>query len=219
MIYEYPKATDPIRQGDIFVGLPRVEISLTNLILEDHDGIVRTTWDQVIGTGKDRVTAVLPIRVTAAIVISQDCDCQHGYDVTLCEIRDFREVERSARDTAKVAAWVKMLTQQARKNLKWFYLPPDPVIGFESKQAVDFAVTMRVPTRDLTSMAHLRRGRLISLADEHFRERLSEFFRRYPYDEWYPLSQEEFAAYAQSYPDVRPFPWQIPGGASRPEKP
>ncbi len=28
MIYEFPKQTDSIRQGDIFIGLPRVDLSL-----------------------------------------------------------------------------------------------------------------------------------------------------------------------------------------------
>jgi len=74
--------------------------------------------------------------------------------------------------------------------------------------AVDFTVTLRVPRAELEELRSLRRGRLNPVADEHFRERIAEFFRRYPYDEWYPLNQEELEAYRREYPDTPPFPWQ-----------
>jgi len=57
-------------------------------------------------------------------------------------------------------------------------------------------------------MRDLRRGRLNDMADEHFRERIADFFRRYPYDEWYALNQDELAVYQQEYPDTNPYPWQ-----------
>jgi len=31
VIYEFPPQTDPIRQGDIFVGLPRLDMSLKHI--------------------------------------------------------------------------------------------------------------------------------------------------------------------------------------------
>ncbi|WP_155996384.1 hypothetical protein [Verrucomicrobium sp. 3C] len=52
------------------------------------------------------------------------------------------------------------------------------------------------------------------IADEHFRERIAEFFRRYPYDEWYPLNQDELQTYLEEYPDAKPFPWQGTTAAS-----
>jgi hypothetical protein len=33
MIYEFPDTSIPIRQGDIFVGLPRVDISLNKVVV------------------------------------------------------------------------------------------------------------------------------------------------------------------------------------------
>ncbi len=69
-------------------------------------------------------------------------------------------------------------------------------------------VTLRVPRAELEEVRYLRKGRLNNVADEHFRERIGEFFRRYPYDEWYPLDQDEMEAYIKEYPDIRPFPWQ-----------
>jgi hypothetical protein len=98
--------------------------------------------------------------------------------------------------------------RHARVNLKWFYLPPDERLGFAEKMAVGFMVTLRVPRTELEALRDLRRGRLNAVADEHFRERISEFFRRYPYDEWYPLNQEELEAYTDEHPDARPYPWQ-----------
>ena len=114
--------------------------------------------------------------------------------------------ERSAHSAAE--RQYDAITQQARKNLKWFYLPPEGRIGFSRRMAVDFLVTIRIAREDLWEHRHLRKGRLIPEADEHFRERLAEFFRRYPYDEWYPLEKAEFAEYKKSYPETEPREWQ-----------
>jgi len=78
--------------------------------------------------------------------------------------------------------------------------------------AVDFLSTLRIPREDLENLRHLRRGRLNSTADEHFRERVAEFFRRYAYNEWYPFSKDEFEAYKQGHPEeasiILPYPYQ-----------
>jgi hypothetical protein len=73
---------------------------------------------------------------------------------------------------------------------------------------VDFLVTIRIPRTDLEGLRTLRRGRLNNTADEHFRERISEFFRRYPYDEWYTLNPEELTEYQKEHPETEPYPWQ-----------
>ncbi len=87
-------------------------------------------------------------------------------------------------------------------------LPTDKQLDFSDKMAVDFLVTLRVPREDLENLRSLRRGRLNTVADEHFRERIGEFFRRYPYDEWYALDEREMAEYTKEYPDTEPFQWQ-----------
>ena len=208
MIYEFPDSRDPIRQGDIFLGLPRVEIPFNNLsVVGDGNFPELVDWSTVAREGKS-ITAILGVRPVAAIVASQDCDALRSPDITLCEIRDFQDVEKSSKDCKNPKQWMKMITQQSRKNLKWFYLPPDAQVGFSRKMAVDFQVTLRVGREDLLGHRNLRRGRLIHEADEHFRERLSEFFRRYPYDEWYPLDQKEFAEYADGSTDIEPRGWQ-----------
>ncbi len=209
MIYEFPQITEPIRQGDIFVGIPRIDMSLKDVpILNEEGQAEKLTWNEIVNNGKE-VSAVLAVRPVFAIVASQDCDTQTSRDITLCEIREFRDVERKSKETTSLKSWVNILTQHARINQKWFYLPPDDKIGFKEKMAVDFLVSLRVPKVDLWSLRSLRKGRLNPIADEHFRERISEFYRRYPYDEWYPLSCGELEEYKKNYPEVDPFPWQV----------
>jgi antitoxin (DNA-binding transcriptional repressor) of toxin-antitoxin stability system len=207
MIYEYPDTTASIRQGDIFVGLPRVDISLKKVLVFGEAGESVAEWAEIAKKGEP-VNIIVPVRPVAAIVATQDCDASHSRDITLCEIRGFKDVERKSKDTSSAKSWKNIITQHARINQKWFYLPPDAKLGFSEKMAVDFMVTMRVPRADLEELRDLRKGRLNLIADEHFRERIGEFFRRYPYDEWYPLDQDELQAYVNEYPETKPFPWQ-----------
>ncbi len=207
MIYHVPNSNDPIRQGDIYIGLPRVEFSLEKVLLVQDTGPVQVSWGECANS-KDVITALVPVRPVSAIVITQDCDAVRGADITLCEVRDFRDVERKSQNTKSPKSWKDLITQQARLNQKWFYLPPAPSLGWTEKQAADFRVTLRLPRVDLEAHSSLRRARLNDLAEKHFRERLSEFFRRYPYDEWYPLDPQELAAYVKEYPETVPYPWQ-----------
>jgi hypothetical protein len=207
MIYEFPDEHAPIRQGDIFARLPRVEVSLGHLSLIGLNGPYKAEWGEVADQ-LTPVNAILPIRPVTAIVINQDCDLVRAQDVTLCEIRHFSDVEGMSKQTKTAKKWASILTQHARLNLKWFYLPPDSQIGFDEKMAADFTVTIRLPREDLEQFRSCRQGRLNDVADEHFRERLSEFFRRYPYNEWYSLDDEELAEYKKRHADAEPFPWQ-----------
>jgi hypothetical protein len=209
LIYEFPRQDSAIRQGDIFMGLPRIEVSLERLpVLETDGSTVECEWRDIAKRNSE-VVAILPLRPVSAIVASQDCDAANAPDVTLCEIRPFVQVERKSSQTTSAKSWKNLLTQHARLNLKWFYLPPDPNVGFDQKMAVDFLTTLRVPRLDLERLRDFRKGRLNGIAEEHFRERISEFFRRYAYDEWYPLNREELESYKAEYPDSEPFPWQV----------
>ena len=207
MIYEFPDQTAPIRQGDIFIGLPRVDLSLEEILLVDEVGERIAKWKD-LANHSNPFNIIVPVRPVASIVATQDCDAYNSRDITLCEIREFRDVERKSKDTRSPKKWKSILTQHARLNQKWFYLPPDEQLGFSDKMGVDFLVTLRVPREDLDNLRSLRRGRLNAVADEHFRERIGEFFRRYPYDEWYALDKEEMAAYSKEYRDAELFPWQ-----------
>lgn len=207
MIYVFPNVSERIRQGDIFVGLPRVDISLKTVLIYDDRGERLANWEEIAAKGEP-VNIIAPVRPVTAIVATQDCDASRGRDITLCEIRSFKEVEGKCKDTTSAKGWKNIITQHARINQKWFYLPSDHAIGFDDKMAVDFMVTLRVPRAELEEFKQLRKGRLNPIADEHFRERIGEFFRRYPYDEWYPLNKDELNQYVSEYPDTELFPWQ-----------
>lgn len=215
MIYEFPPADKPIRQGDVFSGIPRVDISLGTIAIVDELELREEEWTS-FADGPDPVTVAMQLVPVTAIVATQDCDNVRSTDITLCEIRSFPDVEGKARDAKKPKAWVSIITQHARQNLKWFYLPPDSQAGFNDKMAVDFGMALRVPRLGLEAMRSRRCASLNPVAREHFRERLAEFFRRYPYDEWYPLDAEELDHYRKSYPDATPYPWQTSPGPSAP---
>ncbi|WP_125790122.1 hypothetical protein [Amycolatopsis sp. WAC 01376] len=211
MIYDAVQDSEPIRQGDIFISLPRVDLDLGSLLVAGERGAELHNWAD-IEAGGDGVSLLLQARPVAAIVISQDCDAGRAEDVSLCEIRPFHSVERRAADQAdKPKKWVSLVTQHARMNQKWFYLPRDDNYRITERMAVDFRVVLQLGVRGLESVrASNRVGRLNNVAGEHFRERLAEFFRRYAYDEWYPLERDEFAHYVATHQaeDVQPFPWQ-----------
>jgi hypothetical protein len=215
VIYDFPEPGAAIRQGDIFLGLPRVDLSLKRVIVVDSDETVESSWRDLYD-GTNPISAIISVRPVAAIVISQDCDAARSPDISLCEIRPFQEVERRSKETKAPKSWQQLLTQHARVNQKWFYLPPDPRLGFASKMGVDFLVTLRVSREELEEFRDLRKGRLNDTAEAHFRERLGEFYRRYPYDEWYALSPEELKAYQESHPEATPCPWQLSGPSNPP---
>lgn len=214
MIYVFPDANKPIRQGDIFADVPRITLSLDELpiILDESGPAMRASWETATKRdGSVRLKAVLPITPVPAIVITQDCDALRAPEISLCEIKPFLEVEGLARNAKSPKSWQSILTKQARVNLKWFYLPPDRRLRMEHRMAVDFRSTIRVPRVDLERWRHRRLGRLNALAYQHFRERLSQFFRRYAYNEWYPLDAGEMDEYQRDKagdPSIFRYPWQ-----------
>ena len=209
MIYAFPSKARPIRQGDIFANIPRVSISLKELQIVNDDDIQQLSWGSIAVENK-KIEAILPITSVFAIVATQNCDALSSPEITLCEIRQFPEVDGKAKDAKKPKSWEKIITQQARINQKWFYLPSDPKIGFTEKMAVDFRCTIRVPRMELENFRNFRKGTLNALAQQHFRERLGQFFRRYPYNEWYSLDSEELKAYEKNHKcEVSPkYTWQ-----------
>jgi hypothetical protein len=218
MIYEVVQPDDPIRQGDIFKGIPHIHYDPSSLlVVKDGDPITVTeqNWLEMIESGEARVIArVVP---TFAIVASQDCDTQRDNFIALFKIKKIFDVAKAWNSTFpkdkspknQLEWWVKQLTRQVQVENKWFYLPPDKNLELEERMAADFQTIIPVPLKFLTeNKSKLRVGRLIPEADEHFREKIAQYFRRYPYDEWYPLSKEEFDVYKQAYEDSEPRDWQ-----------
>jgi len=207
VIYEYPSEDEPIKQGDIFIGIPKVAVEFAGGIptAPSDDDLEKTPWEDIVERGES-VTTFLAVEPVRAIVVSQNCDARWSDSITLCEIKKFSRVEGKAKNATRPKAWANLITKQARINLKWFYLPPNERIQFEQKMAVDFRSTIRVFRRDLEKQIGLRKGRLNQTANDHFRERIAHFYRRYAYNEWYPLDANEMEYYAKDR-NLEPEDW------------
>lgn len=216
MIYDIPPPDAPISQGDIFRGVPRVEISLSSLsVLDEDDQVEMKAWKDILLAADPKhsltVAAILPIRPVLAIVITQNCDAVRGRSLSLCEIDDYLSEKEKEQPPSSAKKWQSKIVKDIRQIPRLFYLPANPSIGFVESKAVDFRSILRVARIDLEAMRDQRIGRLNHVATEHFRETLAQFFRRYPVNEWYPLTKDEFEAYAtEAQPEkVDPYPWQV----------
>jgi hypothetical protein len=211
MIYEAVGAIEPVQQGDVFRNIPRVDFSLSSLAVIDKDDELKAmTWRDVLTSNPDApISAVLAVKPVTAIVITQNCDAARGQTLSLCQVEDYLEATNQSSPPRSAKAWQSLLMRMSRQNLRFFYLPTDSHFGLVARSAVDFRVVLPVPRLDLESMRDLRIARLNQVAHEQFREALSHFFRRYAFNEWYPLTREEFIAYAdQAGEQIPAFEWQ-----------
>lgn len=211
MIYLPVDPAEPIRQGDIFRHVPRVDMSLSDLsIFGASDSIKRADWKDVVTGCKDPevICAVLAMKPVMGIVITQDCDASRGYSISLCQVDDYLEATKTTEPTTS-KKWQSAIIGMARKNTRFFYLPPDESRDIKKRMAADFRLVLSVSRCDLESMRDLRVGRLNDTALAHFRESIAHFFRRYAYNEWYPLSKDELQEYSASLDEpIPPFDWQ-----------
>lgn len=197
MYYEYPPSSDEIGQGDIFLDIPRVGFSFSELTVleEGRQNPVSLTWEEIVDDKKD-VAAVLGIDSVPAIVATQSCDAQRKEHITLCEIVKMPEIKTFENyETWSPKKRATELVHQNRKMPGIFILSPDEKIGFSGRMVVDLSSTIRVYREDLKNFIAKRKGRLKKFACEHFREKLSHFFHRYAWDEWYVLNKEEVDAH------------------------
>ena len=208
MVYLTVDSQAPINQGDIFRDVPCVEMSLASLSILDDDTPRVTSWRDILTEGNEPVTAILPLKPVTAIVVSQNCDNAHGRYITLAQVVPFSQVLGGALPgTAK--KWKSKITQHAKTNYRFFYLPAAGSLAFSERMSADFRLLFQVPRTDLEGMRDMRLGRLNEEAAQHFRETVAYFFRRYAYNEWYPLTKEEFEAYAADLDEpVKAYPWQ-----------
>jgi hypothetical protein len=200
-VYSLLKPEIPIRQGDIFRFIPKIELLLGSgnlpLLYENTEkGNREIDWFQAAEAELDVITT-LKVRSVTGIVISQDCDASRAVHVAFCEIKPFKAVNSDYQEVWGTPKFVEELIKHVRKSQKWFYLAEDNNIGFTNKMGVDFESVFQVNRAMLE--AHIERLRVGRLDDDvacpHFRERVAEFFRRYPYNEWYPFNSKEVDAY------------------------
>lgn len=207
MIYEYPDKDQPIRQGDIFYPLPLISLDLDKVVTLSDNGLFEESSWQIIKDNKHSVVAA-PLRQTWGIVATQDCDTSRAPIISVFEIGTFKEI--TGADLPKnTKGWVNMITKRSRLNAHWFYLTNDNDIGFSERMAINFHVVFQISSDYLKQyVEELRKGRLNKIAFQHYRESIAQYFRRYPYDEWYPLTNEEFLLYNKEKGPVEPFEWQ-----------
>ncbi len=205
IIYEHPDVSKPIKQGDIFHPLPKISLDLTKLTLVESGALKRYDWNEV--KDKERSVINTAIEPVWAIVATQDCDAIRSPVISLFEINLFKTVSSFTLPTTP-KKWVSVITQKSRLNARWFYLPCDSKMGFPDRMAINFHTVIQVPRKNLEELKELRKGRLNKIAYQHYRESIARYFRRYPYDEWYPLNKEEFAEYNKESGPVEPFEGQ-----------
>lgn len=212
MIYTFPTLSDPIKQGDIFVDIPCIQFEPGKLYIleQEQDKISSISWDELVFEKKD-VAAVLGVSLVPAIVASQNCDTQRKDYITLCEIIKITKVKAFENIEEKTLRNVaKDLVKHNREKPEIFYLPPEDKMGFDDRMIVNFSNTIRLYREDLEKFIENRKGRLNDVAYEHFREKLSHFFHRYAWNDWYILNKEELTKHGD-YSSLKPnqlYPYQ-----------
>jgi hypothetical protein len=101
MIYDFPEPSSPIGQGDIFFGVPILDLTDDELPVIDDEGNARTLPWETFASASESVSAIISVRPTIAIVGTQECDALRAPNITLLEVRPFRDVERKSKDTSK----------------------------------------------------------------------------------------------------------------------
>lgn len=215
-IYSNPKPNSKIQQGDIFVDLPLVLVTMKDLsfVPRGQGEPVSIEWTRLLEMmpADNCFSLRVPVIKVNGIVISQNCDASRDPYVSLCVFRNFEDVDRNftQQNCSKADWFAKNLRNFRSKAPKWFYLPPDPRLRTKVKQAVDFAMTLSYQRTELESLTKLHRtARLNSVAERHFRESLAHYFHRYPVDDWYSFDGKEFEEYRKMDASARPFPEQM----------
>lgn len=212
MIYDFPEESVPLKQGDIFYPLPIAILDDPgNFIVLSEDGIAtHESWENM----KDETnkSAILPFKRVWGIIATQGCDALRIPFISFFLIDKFLGVSRIS-EPSTPKKWVSTITQRSRLNLRWFYLPNNEQFGFSERMAINFNRIFQVSRDFLVQNLDLRKGRLNDVAYQHYREHMAQYFRRYPYDEWYSLNKEEFEKYKEdkervSGVVVKPFKWQ-----------
>ena len=179
------------------------------VILDEDDKTNEINWPESVPGFDKVVKAVLPVSSVTGVVITQNCDAVRGEFLSLCQVEEFLSVGQKGPANSK--KWQSLIMHTARTTPRCFYLPAAPEADFERRMAVDFRVTLRVPRELLENLKRYRLVRLNQTANDHFRESIAHFFRRYAYNEWYPLTKEEFQEYAADCPEtVKACAWQKP---------
>lgn len=209
MIYELPEQDQPIRQGDIFYPLPFTFIENPDLMnIIDSERIKRSSWDSIQNSERELIS--VPVIPVWGIVASQDCDASRIPYISFFQINSFSNASGlTLPQEESHNKWVNIITKHSRLNAHWFYLPKDENLEFRNQMAVNFHQTLLI-SRDYLkrNLPKLRKFRLNVVAFEHYRESIAQYYRRYPYNEWYSMTKEQLIAYKEKKCGVEPYEWQ-----------
>lgn len=210
IIYQKIPESDPIKQGDIFYPLPFGYVSLNKITKQVAEGQYET-GDWHTFKNEEKIATSVALIGVRAIVATQDCDTNTSPLITFFRIIPFAQaIDRTVPERGDWSAkkYVNLITEQSRLNAKWFYLPKDPEVGIDEKMGVTFHSTFQLDRKELEQYKSLRICRLDDESYQHYRESVANYFRRYPYDEWYPFTKEEFEEYKRGHPLAEPRDWQ-----------
>lgn len=186
MIYESVSSQEDIRQGDIFFNLPFVDFNLENLkVIIDDDKTTKIAWTEI---SNDYVNVVVSLEKVKAIVLSQDCDCLKEPDITLAVITKWEKDYQTAYN------WMNRI-RGLNRSVSKMYLPQDNNFKIEERLHIEFSRIFKLPRENLHSLRDSRVCRLNPEAFEHFQQKIGYYFRRYAFDEYYPLNKEEMEEY------------------------
>ncbi len=204
--YTAPSNSDPLEQGDIFAGLPLPVLHWDSI--EYVNNLLDLETKNLSDLGDEPFHAQIKVDRVYGVLCSQNCDVIRGDSLLFAQIRPFHEVMPSYKDKTSPKEWKDLITKNSRLNAGWFYLPKES--PFIERMAIDFSSMIMVRRINGYPYENMRIARLPNVANDHFRAKLSDYFRRYAYDEWYPLSMEELEKYKHDNkdPDIQNFPWQ-----------
>jgi hypothetical protein len=201
--YDLLENDQPIRQGDIFYPLPYIILDLDAVQTLSMAGLKSSNWNDLMNKvedykkeGNDNPTPIsIGLVKTWGIVASQDCDASDAPIISLFQIVPFVDVHSCP---SSPSGWVSTLTERICKNAKWFYLPKSEELGIDKEMAANFHRVFQIQRIDLENNKNLRRGRLANFAYEHYREAIAQYYRRYPYNEWYSFNKAQLEHYAKN---------------------
>lgn len=196
MCYDLLEPSCPIRQGDIFYPLPYTEVSLKRM--QNLRKIDETTlksnvldWDNL--QGEETIVVAAHLKKAWGIVASQNCDASRIPYISLFQIEPYQTINSTPPADSDIKKWIKIITRESRLNASWLYLPRDDRLEITNRMIINFHKVFQIPRLDLEANTKLRKGRLNQVAYEHYRESIAQYYRRYPYDDWYPMNKEESA--------------------------
>jgi hypothetical protein len=212
VIYDLVGTEDDIKQGDIFYPLPYTILSLNKIQTlrktEDAKLVTEASNWRNLQSIEEVIVISTGLKKTWGIVATQDCDSPKSPLISLFQIEPFLDVFKMP-PPSNLKKWSSALTTTCRLKANLFYLPPDSTVGIKDKMAANFHKVFQIQGDELKENISLRRGRLNKMAYQHYRECIAQYFRRYPYDEWYSLNKDEYRAYSEEKKCyVKPFPYQ-----------